>query len=949
MKTIILLLLSLLSINSLTAQEGGTDCSSAVSITINGSCISNASVSDNTATNPALSSCTGTFSREEWYKFTVSAGPQNITITGITTGGNLLIQIISQTGLCTGLAEIGCANADAGNGTGQTETVNLTSLTNGTYYIKVVNIGTGGGSAGNMALSSLCVTAPAAGDNCSLAIPVTINGACTSGTITDASIDTDFPTGGSCTYTPKREGFYTFTVTSGPQNITISATVPAGVNNLFLHLYKVVGSCGGGDDVLIDCEDSQQFDGAQTETMTNSLANGVYILRIVNNAGSGGNMPFSSLCLTIVNAPANDDCSGAITVSCNNSYSSSTANATIGSDPTGNCGTTPGAPGVWYKFVGNGQIITASLCGGASWDTKINVYSGTCAALACIGGNDDGCSSQSTITFTSSVGTDYYILVNGYSGATGAFTLNVTCCTPGAPSCATAPSPANSSTAIAICNTSLSWSAPASTGCNGATSYDVYFGTSSTPPFVINITSTTYTLPTLSNGTIYYWQIRPKNGTGTASGCSTWSFTTANSTNPNYAVIDDAVATGSCTALTSAANDQRGCVWDINSTLNFLAAFTYDFKVNLGSSDAGADGMAFVMQNDSRGRCACGSSGGSLGAGGITNSLIVEIDTYLNYEDRDDGAQMTSAGVLCSAGTDPDHLDIWLNGVVNPAGTCPSPAGARIIPSAAPTLSAGVNYNIENGLDHILRVIWAPGSPGTLTAQLLNTALTYTFATVSYAFNPMTVFGTNTPYFGFTASTGGLSNQQTFCNDILLLPIELISFTANCNNNNVIINWSTASETNNKHFELERSNDGVNYNTISIINGHGNTTSQQFYTYTDYNPQNIRYHYRLKQVDFNGKFSYHNSIVTNDNLCSGASADIILMPNPANDLLMVKFGNDNPVKIEIINDCGQLVYVSESVNKNQIEITTSNFAAGIYAVRVIDSYKTIVKKVTITH
>jgi len=117
-----------------------------------------------------------------------------------------------------------------------------------------------------------------------------------------------------------------------------------------------------------------------------------------------------------------------------------------------------------------------------------------------------------------------------------------------------------------------------------------------------------------------------------------------------------------CGQLTSASNDQNGAIWDADDLLDFSGDFTYDFIVNLGANDAGADGMAFVMHNDPSGLATTGTSGGSLGAGGIANSLIVEIDTYLNTEDRDDNL----SSVICSGGVEPDHLDIWTNGTVNP-------------------------------------------------------------------------------------------------------------------------------------------------------------------------------------------------------------------------------------------------------------------------------------------
>ncbi|MFK7968838.1 MAG: L-type lectin-domain containing protein [Bacteroidia bacterium] len=232
-------------------------------------------------------------------------------------------------------------------------------------------------------------------------------------------------------------------------------------------------------------------------------------------------------------------------------------------------------------------------------------------------------------------------------------------------------------------------------------------------------------------------------------------------------------ASPGCVVLTENSNSQRGCAWNPYNPLDFTAAFSYDFIVNLGTSNNGADGLTFVLQNDPNGICACGSHGGALGASGITNSLILEIDTYMNAEDRDDGVLMTTAGVTCGGGTEPDHLDIWLNGNINPVGGfCPGSPGARIIPSAVPLQNGGINYDIENGLDHTLRVSWATGTPGTLTASVMNLAATITYGTVSYSFDPLVVFGTNTPWYGFTSATGALSNQHSFCSPVILLDNE---------------------------------------------------------------------------------------------------------------------------------------------------------------------------------
>lgn len=125
-------------------------------------------------------------------------------------------------------------------------------------------------------------------------------------------------------------------------------------------------------------------------------------------------------------APANDDCANPQPVACGTSVAGSTVNATVDVAPT--CGTAISAPGVWYTVQGVNGSITVSTCMQYSFDTKINVYEGTCAGLQCIGGNDDGgCGLGSRLTFPTWAGGEYLVLVQAYNGATGSFTLTVEC------------------------------------------------------------------------------------------------------------------------------------------------------------------------------------------------------------------------------------------------------------------------------------------------------------------------------------------------------------------------------------------------------------------------------------------------------------------------------------------------------------------------------------------
>lgn len=515
-----------------------------------------------------------------------------------------------------------------------------------------------------------------------------------------------------------------------------------------------------------------------------------------------------------------------------------------------------------------------------------------------------------------------------------------------APSCASTPSPATASSGASTCN-ALTWVAPS--GCNTATSYDVYFGTSATPPYVTNVTSTSYS-PALSFNTTYYWQICPKNASGTATGCTIWSFTTGTSTNAEFNLVDDATATApyTCTTLTTAINNQRGCAWDANTTLNFGINFSYDFTVNLGSSDGGADGLTFVMQNDPLGRCKCGTTGGALGAGGILNSVIVEIDTYINTEDRDD---FNTSFIGCGGSEDPDHLDIWFNGNINPDldGNCDATAAGErpATATAVRLITGGSNYNIENGADHKLRIAWNAATT-TLTATVLNNTLATTYGTISTVFDPLTVFGTNRPYYGFTGSTGGLSNTQSFCSTITVLPVEGANMEVTCEKLVRNIVWTTVSEQNNDYFTIEKTEDGVSFEEVSKIEGAGNTMTPQNYSWTDETPSREVSYYRLSQFDFDG-IKRELDFISVD--CHEDLEELTISKISSNlDNLQIEFSTsvEGTHAIEMFDLLGNTIYAKEapfSKGNNVLVINNSDLSHSVYLFSIRNENGVIIEKI----
>ncbi len=138
----------------------------------------------------------------------------------------------------------------------------------------------------------------------------------------------------------------------------------------------------------------------------------------------------SSVPFRVVVPPANDRCGtpGVPVLTCGSVVTGTNLGATTLGDPTNGCGTTIDGPGVFYSFVGTGQVVTLETCGGiTNYDSKIHVFSGTCAALVCVDGNDDDCARNSRVVFASVAGRAYTVMVSGWNGEAGDFTLSLFC------------------------------------------------------------------------------------------------------------------------------------------------------------------------------------------------------------------------------------------------------------------------------------------------------------------------------------------------------------------------------------------------------------------------------------------------------------------------------------------------------------------------------------------
>ncbi len=171
------------------------------------------------------------------------------------------------------------------------------------------------------------------------------------------------------------------------------------------------------------------------------------------------------------------------------------------------------------------------------------------------------------------------------------------------------------------------------------------------------------------------------------------------------------------------------------------------------------------------------------------------------------------------------------------------------------------------------------------------------------------------------------------------LPIELISFKGICNVNNMTFNWSTASELNNDFFTLEESLDAISFNKIADVNGAGNSNSVKNYEYFLLNENQNKY-FRLKQTDFDGKFSYSDIITVSCRNSDGIYGGITLFPNPATNNLTINFGGEINSKLQVrIKDLlgrsvKEIIYMANEITFMNISLNDLN--KGIYFIQMED-------------
>lgn len=169
-----------------------------------------------------------------------------------------------------------------------------------------------------------------------------------------------------------------------------------------------------------------------------------------------------------------------------------------------------------------------------------------------------------------------------------------------------------------------------------------------------------------------------------------------------------------------------------------------------------------------------------------------------------------------------------------------------------------------------------------------------------------------------------------------VIPVELSAFSANVSENNVLLEWTTASEKNNQGFYIEKTNTLGDWENIGFVEGKGTTTELNNYLFKDENVKPGVYNYRLKQVDFDGSTSYH--FLSNEVIIDVPSSFALLQnyPNPFNPSTEISYQITENSNIKLIvydilgNEVAVLVNENQTAGTYKVGFSGKGLSSGVY-------------------
>jgi len=178
------------------------------------------------------------------------------------------------------------------------------------------------------------------------------------------------------------------------------------------------------------------------------------------------------------------------------------------------------------------------------------------------------------------------------------------------------------------------------------------------------------------------------------------------------------------------------------------------------------------------------------------------------------------------------------------------------------------------------------------------------------------------------------------------LPVEMVSFGAMPYKDQVKIYWATASEQNSQEFIIEKTRNGIDFTEVAHVKAAGNSTQLINYKAFDNSPRAGNNYYRIKQVDYNGEFTYTKLVAAK---FSVTPADLNIVPNPAKDKSLIIFNTagNYTAEIKVNNMEGKNIlsrqfFTEEGLNEYSLDM--SEFSKGIYTIQIIVDDQNMISK-----
>lgn len=243
-------------------------------------------------------------------------------------------------------------------------------------------------------------------------------------------------------------------------------------------------------------------------------------------------------------------------------------------------------------------------------------------------------------------------------------------------------------------------------------------------------------------------------------------------------------------------------------------------------------------------------------------------------------------------------------------------------PNATYTWNVPADWTIDSGQGTNSITVFAGFDPGDVTVTVTNNCGT----------------ATDTEYVFVNEDCGAINP----------LPVELINFNGAATAQGISLNWSTATEKNNDRFEVQRSQDGRSFETVGTVKGNGNSSNVLKYNFLDKNAANGLNYYRLRQVDFDGKFEFSKVIAVNGK--GGKDAGITVYPNPSTDgVFNVRTAEPTTATLQILDMSGRVLHTRQITNATEINVDGRSLGMrpGLYLVNLKAGDKVSVQKLII--